>query len=70
MFHKTFVQIALFNWLTGDIKGKFSKKYSKFFFSKTLRRMKLKLGILTGHCPLQKFCFYSGLIRTLVAMAT
>ena len=26
MFHTTFVQIALFNWLTGGIiKGKFSK---------------------------------------------
>ena len=23
-----------------------------------------------GHCPLQKLCFYSGRIRTLVAMAT
>ena len=32
--------------LIGDIKGKFSKKYSKFFFSETVRRMKLKLGIL------------------------
>ena len=26
MFHTTFVQIALFDWLRGDIKGKFSKK--------------------------------------------
>ena len=32
--------------LLGKIKGKFSKKYSKFFFSETVRRMKLKLGIL------------------------
>ena len=32
--------------LRGDIKGKFSKKCSKFFFSETVRRMKLKLGIL------------------------
>ena len=23
-----------------------------------------------GHCPLQKLCFYSGRIRTLVAMVT
>ena len=28
MFHTTFVQIALFNWLTGDIKGKFSKLFT------------------------------------------
>ena len=47
MFHTTFVQIALiFDWLTGDINGKFLKKDSKFFFSETVRRMKLKLGIL------------------------
>ena len=32
--------------LRGDIKGKFSKKYSKFFFSGIVRRMKLKVGIL------------------------
>ena len=25
MFHTSIVQIALFNWLVGDIKGKFSK---------------------------------------------
>ena len=44
MFCETFVQIASFDG--GHIKGKFSKKYSKFFFSDIVRRMKLKLGIL------------------------
>ena len=39
-----FVQIALFDWLTGDIKVKFSERYSKIF-SETIRCMKLKLGI-------------------------
>ena len=38
--------LNLIDW-QGDIKGKFlEKKYSKFLFSGTLRRMKLKLGIL------------------------
>ena len=32
--------------LQGNIKGKFSNFFSKFFFSETIRRMKLKLGIL------------------------
>ena len=32
--------------IRGDIKGTFSKKYSKFFFLETIRMMKLKLGIL------------------------
>ena len=71
MFHMTFVQNALFDWLTFDIKGKFSKNFSKFFFSETVRRMKMKLGILALDIALYKSnVFYSGQIRTLVAMAT
>ena len=51
--------------------GKFSKKYSKFFFPETVRRMKLKRGILAKDIDLYKnYDFYSGWIRTLVAMAT
>ena len=47
MFHATFVQIALFDWLTGRHKGQiFEKKKVKFFFSEIVKRMKLKLGIL------------------------
>ena len=59
MFHATFVQIALFNWLRGRHQGLISEKYSKFFFSKTVRRMKLKKSWHTylGHCLLQKLCF-------------
>ena len=37
--------LNLIGW-RGNIKGKFSKKYSIFFFSETVRRMKLKIGIL------------------------
>ena len=49
-------------WGTGgDIKGKFSKKYSKFFFSETVRRMNLKIGILALDIALYKsYDFYSG----------
>ena len=36
MFHTTFVQIALFNWLKGDIKGKFSKNVQKSSSQKPL----------------------------------
>ena len=47
---KVYLEVRLLSksldWLTGDIKGKFSQKYSKKFFSETIRRMKLKLGIL------------------------
>ena len=39
----------------GDIKGRFSrKKKSKLFFSETVRRMKLKLGILAKDIALYK----------------
>ena len=70
MFHTTFVQIARFNWLTGRHKGYLFEKYSNFF-SKIVRRMKLKLSILTKDIALYKsYVFYSGRIRTLVAMAT
>ena len=37
MSHMNFVQIAEFDWLPRNIKGKFSKKYSKIFFSEDVR---------------------------------
>ena len=53
------------------ITGKFSKKYSKFFFSEIVRRIKLKLGMVAWDIALYKsYVFYSGRIRTLVAIAT
>ena len=50
----------------------FREKKSKFFFSEIVKRMKLKLGILAYDIALYKSCvfFYSGQIRTLVALAT
>ena len=47
MFHITFVQIGVFDWLSGRQKGSiFVKKCLKIFFSETIRRMKPKVGIL------------------------
>ena len=41
-----------------DIQGKFSKKYSKFFFSETIRRTKLKLSALTYGITLYRYGLY------------
>ena len=47
MFHKTLSKSLDLIGLQGNIKGKFSIFFSsKFFFSETVRRIKLKLGIL------------------------
>ena len=52
-------------------KGKFSKKYSKIFFSEAVRRMKLKLCIHAYDISLYTVCiFYCPCPTTLVAMAT
>ena len=54
-----------------NVKGKFSKKYSKIFFSEAVRRMKLKLCIHAYDISLYKVCvFYCPCPTTLVAMAT
>ena len=71
MFHITFVQISVFDWLSGRQKGSIFLKMLKIFFSETVRRMKPKLGILAKDITLYKsYVFYFGRIRTLVAMAT
>ena len=47
MFHITFVQIGVFDWLLGAVKRvNFRNFFFKIFFSETLWRMKPKLGIL------------------------
>ena len=45
MFLTTFVQIVELIGCRGDMKGQFSKTYSKLLLSETTRGMKLKLGI-------------------------
>ena len=54
------------------MNGIFSKKFEKnIFYSETIRGMKLKLGIHAKDISLYITCiFYSGRIRTLVAVAT
>ena len=48
MFHITFVQIGVFDWLVvrAAKRVNFRKKCLKIFISETIRRMKPKLGIL------------------------
>ena len=72
MFHITFVQNGVFDWLSGRQKGSIFVK----MFKNLLRRNHMEDEAETwhtclGHCPLQKLrFFYFGRIRTLVAMAT
>ena len=68
----TFVQIGEFDWLSRRQKGPIFVKMFKIFFSETIKGMKPKLGIHAKDISLCISCvfFYSGRIRTLVAMAT
>ena len=55
MFCITFVQIGVFDWLSGRQKGSiFVKKRLKIFFSETIWKMKPKLGILAYDITLYK----------------
>ena len=47
------------------VKGKFSKKYSKIFFSEAVRRMKLKLCIHVMILASTKFVFFIVLVPLL-----
>ena len=68
----TFVQIGVFDWLSGRQKGSIFVK----IFRNLLLRNHIEDEAETWHTclglyPLQKICFfYSGRKRTLVAMAT
>ena len=71
MFHMTFVQIGVFDCFLGHQKGSILVK----MFKNLLLRNHLEDEAKTwhtclGYYSLQKLCFYSGRIRTLVAMAT
>ena len=58
MLHTTFVQIALFDWLTGDIKGKFSKKNFKVLLLSNCKEDEAEIWYTCiGHCPLLKLRF-------------
>ena len=67
----TFVQIGVFDWLSGRQKGSIFVRMFKIFLSETIWRMKPKLGILAkDNTFYRNYVSYYGLIRTLVAMAT
>ena len=71
MIHMNFVHIAEFDWLPCNIKGKFSKKYSKIFSSKAVRGMKLKLCIHVHDISLYiNYVFNCHCPCAFVAMAT
>ena len=58
-FYMTFVQIGVFDWLSGRQKGQFSKK--KTFKNLLLRNHMEDVAetwhTCLGHYPLQKLCF-------------
>ena len=69
MFHITFVQIGVFDWLSGWQKGSIFVKFLKNLLLRNHMEDEAKtLHTSLGHSPLQKLCFfYFGRIRTLVA---
>ena len=53
------------------MKGKFSKKILKYLLFRNHKGDEAETWhTCLGHYPLHRLCFYSGVIRTLVAMAT
>ena len=71
MFHITFVQIGVFDWLSGQQKASiFIKMFKNLLLRNHIEDEAETWHTCLGHYPLQKLCFYSGRIRTLVAMAT
>ena len=67
----TFVQIGVFDWLSGRQKGSIFVKMFKNLLLRNRMEDEAKLGILAKDITLYKsYVFYSGRIRTLVAMAT
>ena len=71
MFQTTFVQIGIFDWLSGRQKASiFIKMFKNLLLRNHMEDEAETWHTCLGHYPLQKLCFYFGQIRTLVAMAT
>ena len=71
MFHMTFVQIGVFDWLSGRQKASVFVKMFKNLLLRNHIEDEAELGILAQDFTLYKsYVFYFGRIRTLVAMAT
>ena len=72
MFHTTFVPITLFIKLVDGATSRVNfRKIFKIFLKNRKEYIAETWHTYIGHCPPQMLCFfYSGRIRTLVAMAT
>ena len=72
MFHITFVQIGVFDWLSGRQKGSIFVKMFKNLLLKNHKEDEAESWhTCLGHLTLYKsYVFYFGRIRTLVAMVT
>ena len=67
----TFVQIGEFDWLLGRQKGSiFVRMFKNLLLRNHIWDETETWHTCLGHLPLHKFVFYSGRIRTLVAMPT
>ena len=67
----TFVQIGEFDWLSGQQKGSiFVEMFKNLPLRNHIGDEAETCHTCLGHQPLHKFFFYSGRIRTLVAIAT
>ena len=67
----TFVQIGVFDRLSGWQKGSiFEKTFKNLLFRNHMEDEAETWHTCIGHYPLEKFVFYFGQIRTLVVMAT
>ena len=71
MFHIFFVQINVFDWMSGRQKGSiFVKMFKNLLLRNHMEDEAETWHTCLGQYPLHKLYFYSSRIRTLVAMAT
>ena len=67
----TFVQIGVFDWLSGRQKRSiFVKMYKNLLLRNHIEDEAETWHTCLGLYPLQSYVFYFGRIRTLIAMAT
>ena len=57
MFYITFVQISVFDWLSGRQKGSIVVKMFKNLLRNHIEDEVETWHTCLGHCPLQKLCF-------------
>ena len=58
-FHMTFVQIGVFDWLSGRQKGSiFVKTFKNLLLRNHMEEVAETWHTCLGHYPLQKLCFF------------